>query len=128
MAMNKRFLSIAVLIAGLLLFGSSVFVVDQRQYAIVFTLGEFKRDMLVPGHDLAMSERQSPRIPTAELDLEQALRFLKRTELHQDHPGWVGWGVVKYKGRNLGWIKALPGRINNHFPKEMRIRSDLGLD
>jgi NOL1/NOP2/sun family putative RNA methylase len=91
-------------------------------------LGEFKRDMLVPGHDLAMSERQSSGIPTSELDLEQALRFLKRTELHQDHPGWMGWGVVKYKGRNLGWIKALQGRINNHFPKEMRIRSDLGLD
>ncbi|WP_085315056.1 protease modulator HflC [Derxia lacustris] len=47
--MNKRFLSIAVLIAGLLLFGSSVFVVDQRQYAIVFTLGEFKRDIREPG-------------------------------------------------------------------------------
>lgn len=91
-------------------------------------MGEFKRDQLVPDHDLAMSERQSADIPTAELDLEQALRFLKRTELRQDHPGWMGWGIVRYKGRNLGWIKALQGRINNHFPKEMRIRSDLGLD
>ncbi|MBK9453766.1 MAG: RNA methyltransferase [Bacteroidetes bacterium] len=91
-------------------------------------LGEFKRDNLVPDHDLAMSECQSKDIPTSDLDLEQALRFLKRTELHQDHPGWIGWGIVRYKGRNLGWIKALQGRINNHFPKEMRIRSDLGLD
>jgi NOL1/NOP2/sun family putative RNA methylase len=91
-------------------------------------LGEFKRDTLVPDHDLAMSERQHKDIPTSDLDLEQALRFLKRTELHQDHPGWTGWGIVRYKGRNLGWIKALQGRINNHFPKEMRIRSDLGLD
>ncbi|HEX2901013.1 MAG TPA: hypothetical protein VHS96_14945, partial [Bacteroidia bacterium] len=91
-------------------------------------LGEFKRDNLVPDHDLAMSECQSKDIPTSDLDLEQALRFLKRAELHQDHPGWMGWGIVRYKGRNLGWIKALQGRINNHFPKEMRIRSDLGLD
>lgn len=91
-------------------------------------LGEFKRDALVPDHDLAMSERQRKDIPTADLDLEQALRFLKRTELHQDHPGWLGWGIVQYQGRNLGWVKALQGRINNHFPKEMRIRSDLGLD
>ncbi len=91
-------------------------------------MGELKREQLVPDHDLAMSERQSADIPTSELDLEQALRFLKRTELHQDHPGWIGWGIVRYQGRNLGWIKALQGRINNHFPKEMRIRSDLGLD
>jgi NOL1/NOP2/sun family putative RNA methylase len=91
-------------------------------------LGELKREQLVPDHDLAMSECQSADIPTSELDLEQALRFLKRTELHQDHPGWIGWGIVRYQGRNLGWIKALQGRINNHFPKEMRIRSDLGLD
>ena len=91
-------------------------------------MGEFKRDTLVPDHDLAMSEAQSVDIPTADMDLEQALRFLKRTELHQDHPGWMGWGIVRYGGRNLGWIKALQGRINNHFPKEMRIRSDLGLD
>lgn len=91
-------------------------------------MGEFKRDTLVPDHDLSMSEAQSSDIPTADMDLEQALRFLKRTELHQDHPGWMGWGIVRYGGRNLGWIKALQGRINNHFPKEMRIRSDLGLD
>jgi NOL1/NOP2/sun family putative RNA methylase len=90
-------------------------------------MGELKREQLVPDHDLAMSERQSADTPLSELDLEQALRFLKRTELHQDHPGWIGWGIVRYLGRNLGWIKALQGRINNHFPKEMRIRSDVGL-
>jgi NOL1/NOP2/fmu family ribosome biogenesis protein len=91
-------------------------------------LGEFKRDTLVPDHDLAMSELQAEDIPLSDLEEEQALRFLKRTELHQDHPGWTGWGIVRFQGRNLGWIKSLPGRINNHFPKEMRIRSDLGLD
>lgn len=90
-------------------------------------MGEFKRDTLVPSHDLAMSELQSDAIPVTDLTEEQALRFLKRVELHQDHPGWIGWGIVRFQGRNLGWIKALQGRINNHFPKEMRIRSDVGL-
>lgn len=91
-------------------------------------MGEFKRDTLVPAHDLAMSELQADSIPTTELTEEQALRYLKRVELNQDAPDWLGWGIVQYQGRNLGWIKALKGRINNHFPKEMRIRSDVGLD
>jgi NOL1/NOP2/fmu family ribosome biogenesis protein len=32
-----------------------------------------------------------------------------------------GWMTVKHKGLNLGFIKALPNRINNYFPKEWRI-------
>jgi len=28
---------------------------------------------------------------------------------------------VQYGGLNLGWIKVLPGRINNYYPKEWRI-------
>ncbi|WP_317038818.1 methyltransferase RsmF C-terminal domain-like protein [Sphingobacterium populi] len=35
--------------------------------------------------------------------------------------GKIGWLLVRYQGVNLGWIKALPNRINNYYPKELRI-------
>ena len=35
--------------------------------------------------------------------------------------GKTGWLLVRYQGVNLGWIKALPNRINNYYPKELRI-------
>jgi NOL1/NOP2/fmu family ribosome biogenesis protein len=28
---------------------------------------------------------------------------------------------VQYENRNLGWIKVLPQRSNNYYPKEWRI-------
>jgi NOL1/NOP2/fmu family ribosome biogenesis protein len=33
----------------------------------------------------------------------------------------TGWQLVSYKGFKLGWVNALSNRINNYYPKEMRI-------
>ena len=47
--MNKVFLVLAALIVALLVLSSSLFVVDQRQFAAVFGLGEIKRVISTPG-------------------------------------------------------------------------------
>jgi NOL1/NOP2/fmu family ribosome biogenesis protein len=36
-----------------------------------------------------------------------------------------GWGLVSYKNFSLGWINVLPNRINNYYPKELRILKDI---
>ena len=47
--MNKLFLGLAIAIAAVLAAASMVFVVDQRQYAVVFSLGELRREIREPG-------------------------------------------------------------------------------
>lgn len=47
--MNKLFLAIAAIIVAVLVLSSSMFVVDQRQFAAVFQLGEIKRVISTPG-------------------------------------------------------------------------------
>jgi len=47
--MNKLISTVITLFIGLVIFSSTVFVVDQRQYAIVFALGEMKTVISEPG-------------------------------------------------------------------------------
>ena len=84
------------------------------------TLGSIMKNKLVPDHALAVSHILSNAIPRYELTLEEAIRYLQRADLSIDPPV-KGWQVVTYQNHNLGWINALPNRINNYYPKEMRI-------
>jgi 16S rRNA C967 or C1407 C5-methylase (RsmB/RsmF family)/NOL1/NOP2/fmu family ribosome biogenesis protein len=83
-------------------------------------LGRLSVKEFIPEHDLAMSTLIHPELPVISLSREKALSYLRKDELVQegDHRGWM---LVQYAGHNLGWIKALPGRINNYYPKEWRI-------
>jgi NOL1/NOP2/fmu family ribosome biogenesis protein len=83
-------------------------------------LGKLSVKEFIPEHDLAMSTLIHPELPVMPLSKEQALSYLRKDELVQesDHRGWM---LVQYGGLNLGWIKALPGRFNNYYPKEWRI-------
>lgn len=78
---------------------------------------------LVPNHDLALSNLIKKDIQSIELDLENAQNFLRKEnispELNVDK--LVGWVLIRFQGVNLGWIKAMPNRINNYYPKEVRI-------
>jgi membrane protease subunit HflC len=47
--MNKLFSFGLLLFIGLILFASCVFVVDQRQYALVLAFGEIRREVKEPG-------------------------------------------------------------------------------
>jgi 16S rRNA C967 or C1407 C5-methylase (RsmB/RsmF family)/NOL1/NOP2/fmu family ribosome biogenesis protein len=86
-------------------------------------VGELMRDKLIPDHALAMSNIISDTIHRAELDYDQSVRFLQRKELKTSIKE-KGWQLVTYLGHTLGWINALPNRINNYYPKELRILKD----
>lgn len=85
--------------------------------------GQWMRDKVIPDHALALSERVKRDIPSVELDREMAVRYLQRQPLDlPDSPR--GWTLARYRGFPLGWMNILPGRINNYYPKELRIRKD----
>lgn len=83
-------------------------------------LGTLTAEEFIPEHELAISTIVSSRLPAVELDHEQALRYLRKEELHPDTTH-RGWALVRYENHNLGWIKVLPNRSNNYYPKEWRI-------
>lgn len=79
---------------------------------------------LIPDHQLAASTLMSAEIPFVSLDLRQALQYLRKED-----PGVStrvrGWSLVRYEGMNLGWAKFLPNRMNNYYPKELRILKEI---
>jgi NOL1/NOP2/fmu family ribosome biogenesis protein len=83
-------------------------------------LGKWSVKEFIPEHDLAMSTLVHPGLPAVLLSREQALTYLRKDELvvASDHHGWM---LVQFAEMNLGWIKALPGRINNYYPRDWRI-------
>jgi 16S rRNA C967 or C1407 C5-methylase (RsmB/RsmF family)/NOL1/NOP2/fmu family ribosome biogenesis protein len=86
-------------------------------------VGELKGKDLIPCHDLALSNLVRKDLQYIDLTLEQAQNFLRKENLSTDiNPENLrDWIVVRYKEVNLGWIKAMPNRINNYYPKEIRI-------
>lgn len=86
-------------------------------------IGEIIKDKLVPDHALALSNIISENIQKVELDYEQAIQYLKKKELVLQTDK-KGWSLVTYQGHSLGWINVLPNRINNYYPKELRILKD----
>jgi 16S rRNA C967 or C1407 C5-methylase (RsmB/RsmF family)/NOL1/NOP2/fmu family ribosome biogenesis protein len=83
-------------------------------------IGELVRDKLVPHHALAMSKLVNKAITRIELNYKQAIEYLQKKDL-KVHTAKPGWQLVTYKGYELGWINVLPNRINNYYPKELRI-------
>jgi NOL1/NOP2/fmu family ribosome biogenesis protein len=86
-------------------------------------IGRYLKKEFIPSHDLAMSVRIHDRLPKIELDKEEALHYLHKEALDSaiNKEGLTGWVLVTYGGVNLGWVKAMPNRINNYYPKEARI-------
>jgi 16S rRNA C967 or C1407 C5-methylase (RsmB/RsmF family)/NOL1/NOP2/fmu family ribosome biogenesis protein len=86
-------------------------------------MGTLIRDKLVPAHALALSNLCSKEINSLSLSYEDAIRYLQRKEMSIT-ARQTGWQLAEYKGHALGWINALPGRINNYYPKQLRILKD----
>jgi NOL1/NOP2/fmu family ribosome biogenesis protein len=59
-------------------------------------------------------------IPTTELNYGQAIEYLQKKDLKLQQVN-TGWQLVTFQEHILGWINALPNRINNYYPKEFRI-------
>jgi 16S rRNA C967 or C1407 C5-methylase (RsmB/RsmF family)/NOL1/NOP2/fmu family ribosome biogenesis protein len=86
-------------------------------------IGAILRDKFLPDHALAMSLLKSESINSIELTYEQAIAYLKRMDLRIETQSG-GWQLVTFEKHPLGWINALPNRINNYYPKELRILKD----
>jgi len=86
-------------------------------------VGEIIKDKLIPDHALALSNIVSDDISRLELDDEQAIQYLKKKELNLQTDK-KGWNLVTYQDHPLGWVNILPNRINNYYPKELRILKD----
>jgi NOL1/NOP2/fmu family ribosome biogenesis protein len=56
------------------------------------------------------------------LNHDQAIQYLRRDNIDLN-PIEKGWSLMTFEGHALGWAKLLPNRINNYYPKEIRIFS-----
>jgi 16S rRNA C967 or C1407 C5-methylase (RsmB/RsmF family)/NOL1/NOP2/fmu family ribosome biogenesis protein len=86
------------------------------------TLASVKNNETVPSHELALSVGIKGDVyPSRELDLNEAISFLRKDELSTKGME-KGWNIVTFKGVNIGLVKDLGRRINNYYPVEWRIR------
>jgi NOL1/NOP2/fmu family ribosome biogenesis protein len=83
-------------------------------------LGSIIRGELIPDHELALSTIISPNCNSIEVDEATALQYLRKQDIILD-TSLKGWALIKYQQLLLGWVKVLPNRINNYYPKEWRI-------
>ncbi len=83
-------------------------------------VGELMRDKLVPDHSLAMSGLIADNIEKIELEKADAIKYLQRKEF-QLYIENKGWHLFTFQQQPLGWVNLLPNRMNNYYPKELRI-------
>ena len=83
-------------------------------------IGNIIREDFVPSHELAMSDLIKANIPFVDLNKENALQYLRHQPFIFEF-GFTSWGLVKFKGISLGFVKAMTNRVNNYYPKEWRI-------
>jgi 16S rRNA C967 or C1407 C5-methylase (RsmB/RsmF family)/NOL1/NOP2/fmu family ribosome biogenesis protein len=85
-------------------------------------IGALIREKLIPDHALAMSGLCSDEITKFEVNERDAIKYLQKKEMGIKGEK-QGWQLVSYKGHSLGWANVLPTRINNYYPKSLRILS-----
>jgi 16S rRNA C967 or C1407 C5-methylase (RsmB/RsmF family)/NOL1/NOP2/fmu family ribosome biogenesis protein len=83
-------------------------------------VGTLMRDELIPNHELSMSTIYSKEISQVEVNYDQAIRYLRKEDMLKEIQE-KGWIMITYRSVPLGWIKSLPGRINNYYPMNWRI-------
>jgi 16S rRNA C967 or C1407 C5-methylase (RsmB/RsmF family) len=74
---------------------------------------------IIPLHGLAM-------LPSAkahfELDLSEALNYLRKERISAPSNSDQKWMLVGFENHVLGWVKYVPGRLNNYYPTHFRLR------
>jgi NOL1/NOP2/fmu family ribosome biogenesis protein len=84
-------------------------------------VGKLMGNDLIPDHELALSLILNKNtILQTELTYNQAIQYLRRENIDLDITD-KGWSLMNFEGKPLGWAKLLPNRINNYYPKELRI-------
>lgn len=83
-------------------------------------VGEIMRDKIVPDHALSMSNLVVGSASHFDLNYEKAIKFLQRKDFSLEGAA-LGWQMFTYRQHPLGWANVLANRINNYYPKELRI-------
>jgi 16S rRNA C967 or C1407 C5-methylase (RsmB/RsmF family)/NOL1/NOP2/fmu family ribosome biogenesis protein len=83
-------------------------------------MGKIAGKDLIPDYQLALSLYLSDNINRVELTEEEALKYLRREDFRLDQVQ-KGWSLMTLENFGLGWVKVLPDRINNYYPKELRV-------
>ena len=83
-------------------------------------MGKIAGKDLIPDHQLALSLYLSENINRVELTEEEAMKYLRREDFTLDQ-AQKGWSLMTFKNFGLGWAKILPNRINNYYPKELKV-------
>ncbi len=84
-------------------------------------MGKLMGKDLIPDHELALSTIINKNaVLQTELNYDQAIQYLRRDNIDLN-PTEKGWSLMTFEGHALGWAKLLPNRINNYYPKEIRI-------
>jgi 16S rRNA C967 or C1407 C5-methylase (RsmB/RsmF family)/NOL1/NOP2/fmu family ribosome biogenesis protein len=84
-------------------------------------IGKLAGRDLIPDHELALSNIvNKDAVSQTELDYDQAILYLRRENLVIAEAK-KGWSLMTFEGLAMGWAKLLPNRINNYYPKELRI-------
>jgi 16S rRNA C967 or C1407 C5-methylase (RsmB/RsmF family)/NOL1/NOP2/fmu family ribosome biogenesis protein len=86
-------------------------------------LGEFINHKFNPHFEYALANFGPSQFAKQELSLDQALNYLKGNNIELDCKD--GWHLASYQNFSLGWFKKIGNRINNYYPKELRIRMAL---
>lgn len=76
---------------------------------------------LVPDFELALINKPHIEVSHIDVDEKSAGLFLKRQdfEILENYPS--GWQIVKYQNYALGWVKVIGKRMNNYYPKEIKM-------
>jgi len=85
-------------------------------------MGTFKHNKLIPNHAFALSNGIKHTFPKLDLNKTTAISYLRKETLPVPEENGQGWHLMCYQGLKLGWGKVLKDRINNYFPKNLRIR------
>lgn len=84
-------------------------------------IGKLMGNDLVPNHELALSiDVNKDNVLQTPLNYEQAIQYLRRENI-DPNSSQKGWSLMTFEKHPLGWAKLLPNRINNYYPKELRI-------
>ena len=79
---------------------------------------------LIPDHELALFSGISTLVSGIEVDSISAQLFLKRQDFPILSNFQSGWQLVKYQGFALGWVKVIGQRMNNYYPKDIKMMKE----
>jgi NOL1/NOP2/fmu family ribosome biogenesis protein len=83
-------------------------------------LGELRRGYFRPSHHLALALRPQEVQDQLALTDDEAFNYL-RGETWSVSGQTNGWRLLTINGAGLGWGKVVNGRLQNHYPRGLRL-------